>query len=213
MKRKVLQFVSGLCFISITMAFIPINADIHLDGIISDGEWAGAKQYELTGGGRLMIKKESNSLYVAMVADNKGWAHVYLSDGDTVRILHASAALGEALYVKKNNLWRNVQSFKWELRDRVYNEDLAKKQQDHFRQFGWVANNNNTGNGLVFEFKIDLLRAHNDVSSFACLVAGASLDIHHFPATLNDNTVLQKLVQGNTPDSLQFNPAIWEKIR
>lgn len=212
MKKRALIFISLVVVINIAMGFIDAGNAIKLDGVISDGEWKDAKEYDLTGGGKLMLKKENSDLFVAMVAGKKGWAHVYLSHSDTVKVLHASAALGEALYVKRDNLWRTVQSFKWELRDRVYNDELVKKQQDHYRQFGWVANNNNTGNGMVFEFKLDLSRTDNNPAPFACAVIENSMEVHYFPSTLKDNTVLQRLLQGYTPDSLQFTPGSWENI-
>jgi hypothetical protein len=92
-------------------------------------------------------------------------------------------------------------------------DELEKKQQRHFRQFGWVANNNNTGNGMSFEFKLDLSGTDNHPVFFACVIIQEPLTLHHFPASLSDNTILQRLVQGYTTDSLQFNPASWEKIR
>jgi hypothetical protein len=197
----------------IVMAFTRSDNNVRLDGVINEGEWKDAKQYDLSGGGKLMMKKEKNDLYVALVAGKKGWAHVYLSHGDTVRVLHASAALGEARYVKQKDLWRVVQTFKWELRGKEYNDELLKKQQDHYRQFGWVANNNNMGNGMTFEFKLDLSRTDNNPATFACVIAEEPLLLHHFPVSLNDNTILQRLVQGYPPDSLQFNPATWEQVR
>ena len=99
------------------------------------------------------------------------------------------------------------------MRERVYNDELAKKQQDYYNQHGWVANNNNLGTGMIFEFKLDLSRTDHDPSPFACVLAEIPLDIHYFPASLKDNTILPQLVQGYTPDSLQFDPGAWEKIR
>jgi hypothetical protein len=95
----------------------------------------------------------------------------------------------------------------------LYNDDLVKKQADHYLLYGWVANNNNTGDGMTFEFKLDLSRVDNNPAFFACAVIETPMDIHYFPSTLNDNTILQRLVQGYTPDSLQFNTSNWEKIR
>ena len=76
---------------------------IQLDGVISDGEWENVTEHKLAGGGRLMMKKENKILFVAMIGNKKAWAHVYLSHRDTIKVLHASAALGEARYVKQND--------------------------------------------------------------------------------------------------------------
>lgn len=209
---KALVFVYIIFLVSMAIAFMPAGNAIRLDGVISEGEWNGAAEHELAGGGKLMLKKEGHVLLAAIAANKKGWAHVYLSSGDTVRVLHASAALGEARYVKQNDLWRIIQSFQWQLRDREYTDVLAKKQEDHYKQYGWVANNNNLGNGMVFEFKLDFSRV-DAKPTFACVMAGIPLDLHFFPTSIKDNTILPRLVQGYTPDSLQFVPGSWEKIK
>jgi hypothetical protein len=121
MKKRSLLAVKFIAAIVIITSFKSDPDPIQLDGIISDNEWKGAKQYGLSNGGKLLMKKNNNDLYLALVAEKKAWAHVYLSHNDTVSVLHASAALGEAKYVKENNLWRVVQSFNWQLRDRLYN--------------------------------------------------------------------------------------------
>lgn len=197
--------------LTIGAAFVPASNSIQLDGIINDSEWKNAKEYSLTGGGKLYVKKENKELYIAMAGNKQAWAHVYLYRSDTIQVFHASAALGEAKYIKQNSLWRNIQTFQWALREKEYNDDLVKKQQDHFQKHGWVANNNSMGNGLTFEFKLNLF--HPIPVSFACVLAEVPLELHYFPGSLSDNTILPQLVQGNTPDSLQFDPVSWEIVK
>jgi len=191
-------------------AFISTGSSIQLDGVINEQEWNNAKEYRLSGGGKLLVKKENKELYLAMAADKQAWAHVYLHRQDTIQVMHASAALGEAKYIKQNQLWRNIESFQWALREKEYNDELARKQQDHYLKHGWVANNNNMGNGMTLEFKVNL--SHPGPVSFACVLAQVPTDLSYFPGSLSDNTILPKLVQGYTPDSLQFTPALWEKV-
>ena len=207
-----LVFMPAIVFLCLSMNFVLPADTIQLDGIIGDNEWKGAIEYNLAGGGKMMLKKSKNELYVAMVSGKKGWAHVYLYYNDTVRIFHASAALGEARYVKQKGVWHPVQSFSWALREKDYNSELVKKQEDHYSKNGWVANNNNMGNGMVFEYKLKNSDI-NSTLSFACAMIETPMEIHYFPITLSDNTILEKLVQGYTPDSLEFNIGSWEKIR
>jgi len=190
-------------------AFVSTDNSIQLDGILNDNEWKNAKEYRLSGGGKLLIKKENKELYIAMAGDKQAWAHVYLYSLDTIRVMHASAALGEAKYIRQNDLWRSIETFQWALREKEYNDELVRKQQDHYQKHGWVANNNNMGNGMTFEFKLNL--SHPDPVYFACVLAQVPLELSYFPGSLSDNTILPKLVQGYTPDSLQFDPALWEK--
>lgn len=184
---------------------------IRIDGVISEGEWEGATEYELSPGGRMKLKQQQSTLYVAIQVDKKAWSHIYLSSGDTLMVLHASAALGQATYVKRADRWYPVQSFEWALREKDYNDDLAAKQALHYRQFGWVANNNNMNDGRVFEFQLDLSR-WNKPRSFACVAIEIPMVPHYFPAGLKDDTILPKLLQGYTPDSLQFSMKDWLNI-
>jgi hypothetical protein len=184
---------------------------IRIDGVISEGEWDSAKEYELSGGGKVKLKQQQSILYVAIQANKKAWTHIYLSSGDTLAVLHASAALGRATYVKNGDRWHPVQSFEWALREKEYNDDLAAKQVLHYRQFGWVANNNNMNDDRVFEFQLDLSRWTKPLS-FACVAIEVPMVPHYFPAGLKDDTILPKLLQGYTPDSLQFSMKEWWSI-
>jgi hypothetical protein len=192
-------------------AFVSTGNSIQLDGVINEHEWSNAKEYRLSGGGKLLVKKTNKELYLAMAGDKQAWAHVYLHRQDTIQVMHASAALGEAKYIKQNQLWRNIGTFQWALREKEYNDELAKKQQAHYQKHGWVANNNNMGNGMTFEFKLNL--SHPDPVSFACVLAQVPLELSYFPISLSDNAILPKLIQGYTPDSLQFDPTRWEKVK
>jgi hypothetical protein len=167
--QKSLLIALVLVTIVVTIgSFRPGANDIQLDGVINDNEWKDAKEHQLVGGGKLWISRKGRELYIALKGEKQAWAHVYLVHKDTVRVLHASAALGEAKYVEQNNLWRPVETFTWDLRDRVYNNELAGKQKGYYQQHGWVANNNNTGNGMTFEFKLDLSRVENHPALFIC---------------------------------------------
>ena len=104
-----------------------------------------------------------------------------------------------------------VTDFQWKLRERVYNQDLQEKQAAYFKQYHWVANNTNTGDGKTFEFMIDLSASDN--VSLACLVLDEPTQPHYYPQGLNDNTILPRLMQGYTPDSLQFSPGTWDTIK
>jgi hypothetical protein len=72
-----------------------------VDGKIDDGEWAGATTHRLEGGGDLRLLKRGDFLYVAVHGAATGLASLCAAKGDTVRILHASAAIGEARYERR----------------------------------------------------------------------------------------------------------------
>ena len=98
-----MRFLSVFMILIIVMAFAP-GSSIQLDGVIGDAEWKNAKEYKLSGGRKLLFKKEDKDLYVAMAGTKQTWAHVYLYYADTIHVLHASAALGEAKYIKQRDI-------------------------------------------------------------------------------------------------------------
>jgi len=189
------------------------NAPILLDGQINAAEWAGAKEYPLTNGGQLFMIRKADDLYLGIKGYAQGWAHVYVSRQDTIRVLHASAALGDQLYTKINDKWKLQSRFNWQLRDDVYNNDLAQQQSRYYHQYGWCANNNNTGDKNTLEFRINL-HSYDTASLKIAVVFTADAKLYCFyPAGLTDDTLLQNLVVGNPADSLRFNISEWMKMQ
>ena len=202
-----------LLFILVT-AFVSVNDDnIKLDGKIDKAEWAAAKEYELSSGGRLYILQKDEIVYIGIKGNAPGWAHVYLYWNDSIKILHASAALGYQLYTSAKDHWKLQKKFNWEVREFAYDDKLIQKQAAYYLKNGWCANNNNTGDKTSLEYKIDLKRFGKAEVRFAALFTPDARSLSYFPPGLNDNTLLEKLVSGNDPDSLRFKPAVWTKIK
>jgi hypothetical protein len=189
------------------------NDKIKLDGIISKDEWAGAEEHDLSSGGKLYIIRQAGTLYIGIKGNAQGWAHVYLHWKDSVKVLHASAALGDLLYVQEKESWNRKNKFNWEVRERVYDETLMRKQEAYFNKNGWCANNSNTGDKTTLEFKIDLERYGNTELRIAALHTVDAKSLSAFPAGLNDDTLLKELVSGAGPDNVYFKPGAWEKIK
>ena len=193
--------------------FTGIDDDnIRLDGMISKTEWAGASEYDLSSGGKLYVLRKGNDLYLGIKGTDPGWAHVYLHWKDSVRVLHASAALGDQVYIQREN-WKLQKKFNWELREFVYDEKLVQKQEAYFKKNGWCANNNNAGDKKTLEFRIDLARHGNTELRFASLYTADAKNLSYYPSTLTDNTLLQDLVSGSNPDNLQFKTSDWVKVK
>jgi hypothetical protein len=210
MRSLLAIFVSLLFFHS---AFGQRNAAIKQDGKLNDPEWAAAEKFALAGGGSLHLVRSSSILHIALQGNEPGWAHVYFLSGDTVHVLHASAALGAVKYHKKGDTWFPLQSFKYTFRDTVYNDAVAAKQHEYLLRRGWVANNNNMGDGRTLEFKIDLSRWKTKTFQMAFVFLADSKKPQYFPNTLADDTLLEDLVYGNTPDSLDFEIKSWYIIK
>ena len=201
-----------LLLFTITATGFQSDKAIRIDGVLKKDEWKGAQEYQLGKGNKLLIQKSNDALYAAMVSENGFWAHFYLSDGNIVKVMHASAALDAVEYKKNNSLWLTQDTFQYEMRDTVYNAETEAKMLKYFTKNGWIANNVNLGSDKTIEFKVNISQWKKPLY-FACVMANFDMTFHPFPANLNDNTVLPRLVQGYTPDSLNFEPVKWEKIK
>lgn len=203
-----------LLFFMPVVSFTAKRADpVKLDGMISEKEWAGAVRHDLPHGAKLYVLHRDEVLYLGIHGANPGWAHVYLHSKDSVKVLHASAALGEQLYTRNKDSWKLQKKFNWELREAVYDEALVQKQVDYYTSNGWTANNNNTGDKLTLEYQIDLKRLGKGDIRLAALHTADAKALAYFPSTVNDNTLLPALVAGNAPDDLHFAPSTWLKIQ
>jgi hypothetical protein len=195
----------------ISLIASPANVPV-IDGILGKDEWKGAREEQLGNGNKLLIKNEPGVLYIAMVNEKGFWAHAYLSDGNVVKVMHTSAALDAVQYSKVNSDWLTKDTFQYEMRDRIYNKEVEEKIRQYYETNGWVASNVNMGGGKIAEFKINTSEWKGPLY-VACVMANNDMTFHSWPQNLKDDTILPRLVQGYTPDSLNFQPSRWEKIK
>ena len=199
-------------FLLLFMPFTSHSQDpIKLDGKIDAAEWKSADSFALEKGGTLRLKQDQSFLYIGMSSQDEGWTHVYLQKKDTIFVLHASAALGTAIYIDDGVRWNRVQTFQWGFRAMVYNDGTKKVMDDFLKQNRWVANNINIGNKKTLEYKIDLA-AFNGIEKIAFVYASDANEPHYFPKGLKDATISADLVYGNPPDMLRFEPSTWREL-
>lgn len=199
-----------MSFIVATILLL-LQGPVKTDGVISDGEWSSAEQYDVGNNNKVMLKRDKDVLYVALSGSTApSWFHLYLSDGKSVKVMHASAALGAINYKVNGALWRtDDKSFVYELRDRQFTAETAAKMDGYYATNGWVASNVNLGDKKTTEAKINL--SDFKPAYFACVIATPDKN-YSFPLDLKDNTVLTRLVQGYAVDSLKFDPTTWKKM-
>lgn len=182
---------------------------INIDGVIGEQEWADALRQELTNGGELFLKGDNSHLYVGLRGLKQGWGHIYVWGADSVYILHASAALGTAIYRKgEAGKWNPVQNYSWSLRGASQSEEA---REEFLRSHLWLANNNSMGSRREIEFKVAraILTADPHI---AVLYAADAQSPAYWPATLKDDCLKRELVFGNTPSDLQFDQNLWMRL-
>ena len=65
----------------------------------------------------MSLRRDGDTLHVTVTRPRKGLASLCVGDDSTVRILQASAALGEARYEKQGDSWTFASGFEFKLRD------------------------------------------------------------------------------------------------
>ena len=194
---------------------IPSSNPATTDGKIEETEWKDAAVFDLTGGGKVFLKHDGNYVYVAVRAVTGGWAHLYLNEGENadVSVLHASAALGKVVYKRdQNNLWQPLNSFSWELRDRIFTEEVRQKMADYVSKNNWAANNVNMGNRTEVEFQLKLSEPAAQDLRVAIVYAVDRNTSYFFPESLADDCLKPELVAGNRVENVKFDLSQWAKI-
>lgn len=187
----------------------PTEPAVTLDGTIAADEWAAGEPLDPAPAFPLHVLRGS-SLYVGVEA-GQGFPHVCLFDGERVRILHASASLGTAVYEREGEGWRRTEAFDWVARDA--DEAVARDEQraENLTQRGWAATTMGMGEPGHTELQIDLDPATTAKVRWAVTVFGAT-GATVWPPTVSDGCADTKLLMGEPPEQAQFDPSTWAAL-
>ena len=106
---------------------VPLGNPPAIDGTLSPGEWDDAAIELLSDGSELLLMHADGYLYLGIrSATREAFAtNIYVEDNDQVRILHASAALGTAIYQQGTDSWEQTRAFDWKCRGSSNSEAAA----------------------------------------------------------------------------------------
>lgn len=196
---------------------LPAGKSVLLDGQISEEEWRSAYKQELAGGGELRLQQVGSDLYVGVKGLKDGWAHVCVMAGERVYVLHASAALAEAIYEKDPaGRWRPIQGFdpaSFALRQTDQSEETLKARKAFFDSHGWLANNNRMGSRREIEFRLGPKFLKSDEVRLAVVYASDAKSPQYWPESLSDDAIKEDLIFGKTPQDMKFNQASWGRVK
>lgn len=193
--------------------------EIVLDGRVDSAEWSGAAVRAIDGGVTARLQHDGRHLYIAVVGAHFGFTSLCAARGDSVRILHASAALGAVTYTRRGDEWTSRDTaFTYGMRNPDTTAAARAERAAYLAANGWVANTARMGGGLAQEFQISLDQLGNPprlaLGRFVP-ITGASPEIAHWPATVQatDGCVASRLVSGYVPSPLRFDPTRWLALR
>lgn len=191
-----------------------------IDGSIGEKEWHHASKRKMYGGDSVFFLKSKDTIFIAVRGNSGGFTSMGFSNGDQIKILHASTGLITAEYAKSNNNWNLVYNFKEPLKptgikyprnDERLGNEYKKSQQE---QFGWYANLIEMGSASETEFIIPVSSLPEGELYFSLVFyqIKSTISKAKFPEILNDAMLNQELISGSARDRLDFKIETWASL-
>ncbi len=185
-----------------------------IDGKIGEREWEGALRVALEGGGELLFEQDGTYLYVAIRTEKPGIASVCVDRGNTIAVLHASAALGTAEYHLEHTSWMRAKAFDWLVRDTSGSSSSRKVRQQFLASDGWYANTTSKpSTEREFQISLALAAEKGRIPLAIAVLATGDDSIAYWPEDLSDDCRNPDLIFGKTPDTFEFVPARWPIVK
>lgn len=196
---------------------MPFAAAPVVDGQVGAEEWSAAAAFPLGRGVTLRVMQDAATVYLAVSGlapdEGMGFACVMVAEPGQVRVMHASAKLGTAIYTPAAGGTFDPRSKTYEWRE----ADVLLRDE------GWMATTVGSDRGREQEFAIRFDRLGlpgkaapvavgylvtppdaNDLSAAAALV---------WPSGLDDAVADVQLLAGFNPDGLRFETTRWVTLR
>jgi hypothetical protein len=196
------------CTIASTMLggpHVPRTANVVvLDGAISLVEWQGAAQHDIAPGSTMRWQHDGRALTLALQGPPQFYS-LCIVHGDTLRVLHASAALGTATYRKTDGegRWTRVADFDFSTRGMTSDEHAAR--------FGWAGSVQGSSGSFDREYRLPVswIRPGVRMSLGSVGVMGGA---HQWPPGASDDCQSQSLAFGRTPATVAVHPERWADV-
>ncbi len=173
-----------------------------MDGTISPGEWDGAQREQFSDGSDLLLMRHGGYLYLGIRATTLGMlaGNVFVQQNHQIAILHASAALGTAIYQEGSDTWQQSQDFSWRCRKTGHSEVAQAERAAFLQTESWVASNSRMGmpNELEYQLKIDGSTLHLAVIFLKADDPSVKIP---WPAELKDDCISS--TEGELPSNME----------
>ncbi|HSJ13019.1 MAG TPA: hypothetical protein VK939_01310 [Longimicrobiales bacterium] len=193
----------------------PTQAVPLIDGRVEEREWAGAAVTRLPDATEVLLLRDDEHVYVALRPPLPSLGSLCIQSGDEVRILHASMALGTAVYVREGPAWTLAQPFAYTMRESDDSDDTRRKRNAFLNEHGWVASTvpmASAGPALEYRIRRDLLDAERPSLGIVTLTMDGQPALARLPVALDDGCARLELVQGSAPEQARFDPAAWLQL-
>lgn len=189
---------------------VPSGEPPTLDGTLEPEEWEGATIVRLDPVGEAFLRRDEEALYVGLRVGGKCIASLALMQDDELRVLHASASIATAEYVRSGEVWNATRKFQWRCRQGIADPDCER----FLAEEGWLATTTRDGRDGETEYRIErrlLDGASLRIAIVVCRLQPMPLTACAWPDTVRDDTRNQELIMGKTPD-LELEPGTWGQL-
>jgi Tol biopolymer transport system component len=177
-----------------------------VDGRFSVGEWDDALVTGLKNAGELRLMHANGYLYLGIRSRDMGFGSICTIEDNQVSILHSSAGLGTAVFVRGGEGWQRIRQFSyccWTANQGELDDFLQRE--------GWVASVGTKGASDEMEYQIKL----NDGELTLAVVYIDDFTFEtalYWPDHLDDDCLGLALIADDPPERLQFSPETWVTI-
>ena len=187
----------------VTVTVPEIEGEPVIDNRLASDEWAHAAVYELAEGGRVLLARHGQTLFLAfdqMPEARFGYGCIFVHGRGGIEILHASAQLGSARYRRQGSSWMpENKKYAWKKADVIWREEQ------------WQAGTNPEG---TQEFAVDLdVLGKEPRIAMSYILLGKERRVVGWPAGLDDDTRNLELMGGWNPEAMVFQTARWARLR
>lgn len=188
---------------------VPNGSAPQIDGTLAAGEWDDALSIPLSDAASLFLKHAGGYLYLGIQATSMGVGSPLIVRGGEILVLHASAALGTAIYVRKDDAWTLRQDFEWKCRSTGFSAPAKNERARFLQQNGWLGTIGYLGDPNQFEYEI----AWEDESLTLLFLFADFTDTIHllsWPIPPADAAPYETVITASpTPPQMQFDTESW----
>jgi hypothetical protein len=199
---------------------VPRARAVVIDGTLEEAEWRGSAVVRRPEG-EVLLRHDGKYLYIGVRTARRGFPSVCFARGDTVRVAHASFALGEVMYTRKGTGWRLGAPFAWDTRTRTLGPGADQRRARFLTEHGWIGSTVPMGNPRHAEMQIalDQLDPRDRRIGVAYFMEdeGRGEGIASWPragasGAGRDDCANDRLVRGYAPERLTFRKKAWAKL-
>jgi hypothetical protein len=191
---------------------VPRMSPVVIDGKLSPGEWDGSREITLTDGSRLMLRHDGENLFVGMRLSASGFPSLCVANSDTMRVLHASAALVDSRYERSGVSW--VQRSKSEIAMRSGDLSSVGKaaQRDYLGARGWLASvQAMSATDREMQVSLRLVDQKDPRIAMGVYVMSSDSAIP-WPTDVADGCTALKSIQGFLPREMALELGKWARL-